>query len=105
MSKKVDVEVSLSEVLLHLRDSGAFRRALMEVAEKKAPGADIGNITMRRSGGELPDSDLDAVTGGASAIGTGGSIPQVSQIPYSPIGGTALQPNINRLPGFADTTW
>jgi len=103
MGKKVDVEITLSEVLLHLRDSGAFRRALMEVAEKKAPGAEIGNITMRRAGGELPDADLDAVTGGAAA--TVATIPQVSQIQYQPVGTSALGPSINRLPGFADTTW
>ena len=105
MAKK-DVEVSLSEVLVHLRDTGAFRRAVMEVAEKKAPGADIGNITMRRTGGELPDADLDAVVGGASLSPTGGSIPQVSQFQYQPIGGGGVQlPGGGALPGFADTTW
>ncbi len=75
----------------------------MEVAEKKASGAEIGNITMRRAGGELPDADLDAVTGGA--VATGGSIPQVSQIQYAPVGSSALSPGVHKLPGFADTTW
>ena len=104
MAKKIDVEINLSEVLVHLRDSGAFRRAVMEVAEKKASGAEIGNITMRRSGGELPDSDLDTVAGGAMA--TGASIPQVSQIQYSPIGAQGVGGVGGvKLPGFADTTW
>ncbi|HEX4340931.1 MAG TPA: hypothetical protein VH062_33715 [Polyangiaceae bacterium] len=103
MGKKVDVEINLSEVLVHLRDSGAFRRAVMEVAEQKAPGAEIGNITMKRAGGELPDADLDAVTGGAVASPMGGSIPQVSQIQYAPVGGANVRPG--HLTGFADTTW
>ena len=111
MSKKVDVEINLSEVLVHLRDSGAFRRAVMEVAETKAPGAEIGDITMHRTGGELPDTDLDAVVGGASLATTGGSIPQISRFQYQPVGvGGITKPGLPggglpNLPGFADTTW
>lgn len=91
---KQDIELNLSEVLIHLRDSGAFRRAVMEVAEKKAGGAQIGNITLRRAGGELPDADLDAVVGGAITTTTT-TIPQTSQLSYQ-------SPS---LAGFADTTW
>lgn len=104
-----DVEVNLSEVLIHLRDSGAFRAAVMAVAETKAPGEEIGEITLHRDGGELSDADLDAVAGGAS-IGT--TIPAISRFRYQRI---EKIPGIGRpgipggglpgLPGFADTTW
>jgi hypothetical protein len=90
---KQDIELNLSEVLIHLRDSGAFRRAVMEVAEKKAGGTEIGNITLRRAGGELPDADLDAVTGGALPTTT--TVPLTSQLQYQ----------APSLSGFADTTW
>jgi len=102
MAKK-DVEVNLSEVLVHLRDSGAFRRALMEVAEKKAPGSQIGNITLHRGGGgEISDTDLDAVVGGATL--TGGTIPKTTQVQYQPIGGGGI-PDLGAGMGFADTSW
>ena len=59
MAKK-DVEVNLSEVLIHLRDTGAFRAAVMQVAQKKAGGGEIGEIILKREGGELSEEDLKA---------------------------------------------
>jgi hypothetical protein len=103
MAKK-DVQINLSEVLVHLRNSGAFRAAVMQVAQAKAPGADIGNITLNREGGELSDQDLKSVTGGVSRTAVGSSIPQVAQFKFEPLGGGADLAGL-RLPGFADTTW
>jgi hypothetical protein len=99
-----DVQVNLSEVLVHLRNSGAFRAAVMQVAQAKAPGAEIGNITLNREGGELSDQDLKAVTGGVSRSLAGSSIPQTAQFKFEPLGGGADLARL-RLPGFADTTW
>ena len=84
---KTDVQINLSDVLVHLRNSGAFRAAVMQVAQAKAPGADIGTITLNRDGGELTDQDLKAVTGGVSRTSVGSSIPQVAQFKFEPIGG------------------
>lgn len=102
-----DVDIQLSEVLRHLRDSGAFRQAVIAVAEAKAGGEEIGEITLRRDGAELSDQDLDAVAGGASA----GTIAYIAQFRYQRIGNI---PTIERvkvpggpqgLPGFADAIW
>ena len=46
---KTDVQINLSDVLVHLRNSGAFRAAVMQVAQAKAPGADIGTRISRLS--------------------------------------------------------
>jgi hypothetical protein len=94
---KTDVKINLSEVLVHLRDSGAFRAAVMKVAQSKAPGAEIGEITLSRDSGELSEKDLKAVTGGitSSLIGT---IPQTARYSFEPEGA-------RRLAGFADTKW
>jgi hypothetical protein len=105
MAKK-DVQISLADVLVHLRNSGAFRAAVMEVAQAKAPGAEIGTITLNRDGGELSDADLKAVTGGVSRSLGGSSIPQTSQFNFEAIGkGGAADLGKIKLPGFADTTW
>ena len=101
---KTDVQISLADVLVHLRDSGAFRTAVMEVAKAKAHGAEIGNITLNRDGGELSDQDLKAVTGGVSKATVGSSIPQISQFKFEDLGGGGVQ-GLRRPMGFADTTW
>ena len=105
MAKK-DVQISLGDVLVHLRNSGAFRAAVMEVAQAKAPGAEIGTITLNRDGGELSEADLNAVTGGITRTLTGGSIPQTSQFKFEAIEAKGAA-NIGtvKLAGFADTTW
>ncbi len=90
----IDVEVKLSEVLLRLRDTGAFRQALREVAEAKAGGKEIGNIKVTgkgSAGGELGEDELNAVVGGA-----GGGLQNVdTSVTYAAI----------KRMGFADTTW
>jgi hypothetical protein len=99
MANGIDVEVHLSEVLLRLRDSGAFRQALREVAEAKAGGKEIANVRLTNKGGsgEISDDDLNAVVGGASA-------PTIDKsIAYPELKAKTL-----KLPqgmGFADTTW
>ena len=90
---KTDVQINLSDVLVHLRNSGAFRAAVMQVAQAKAPGADIGTITLNRDGGELSDQDLKAVTGGINPTQIG-TIPKTTQFRFE-----------TRAMGFADTTW
>jgi hypothetical protein len=105
MAKK-DVQVNLSEVLVHLRNSGAFRAAVMQVAEAKAGGTDIGTITLNRDGGELSEQDLKAVTGGVTRSLVGSSIPQTAQFKFERVGGGGvIDPGRIALPGFADTTW
>ena len=101
MAKK-DVEVNLSEVLIHLRNTGAFRAAVMQVAQKKAGGGEIGEIILKREGGELSEEDLKAVSGGVSRTSVGSSIPQLARFKFEPISGDISG---LRLPGFADTTW
>lgn len=98
---KTDVQINLSDVLLHLRNSGAFRAAVMQVAQAKAPGKEIGNITLNRDGGELSEQDLKSVTGGISSSQIG-TIPKTAQFKFELTGGADLA---RRPMGFADTTW
>src|SRR5262245_41064243 len=104
MAKK-DVQISLSDVLVQLRDSGAFRAAVMQVAQAKAGGSDVGTITLNRDGGELSEADLKAVSGGVGRTPGGASIPQTSQFSFESLGGGVASLGKAKLPGFADTTW
>jgi bacteriocin-like protein len=65
MANKVDVSVSLNEVLAKLTKDGTLRKALLELAEEKAKGQPVGNIQLAGQT-ELSDKDLQAVTGGAA---------------------------------------
>ena len=64
MANKVDVSVSLNEVLAKLTKDGTLRKALLELAEEEGKGSagwqhPVGGVRPSRS-----DKDLQAVTGG-----------------------------------------
>jgi bacteriocin-like protein len=64
MASKVDVTVSLNEVLAKLTKDGTLRKALLELADEKAKGQPVGSIQLAGQT-ELSEKDLQAVTGGA----------------------------------------
>jgi bacteriocin-like protein len=72
MASKVDVTVSLNEVLTKLTKDGTLRKALIEIADEKAKGQPVGNIQLAGQT-ELSDNDLQAVTGGALRTGSAGT--------------------------------
>lgn len=63
MTNKVDVSISLNEVLDKLLKDGTIRKTLLELAEEKAKGQPVGNIQLSGRS-ELNEQDLQAVTGG-----------------------------------------
>jgi bacteriocin-like protein len=69
MTNKVDVSISLNEVLDKLLKEGTIRKALLELAEEKAKGQPVGNIKLSGRT-ELSEHDLQAVTGGGMATVT-----------------------------------
>lgn len=91
-----------------MRDSGAFRQALREVADAKAGGQEIANVKLISKGGagELGDDELNAVVGGAGTVAGSPTFdksvayPQLKTAPTKLPGG-----GLPQLPGFADTTW
>jgi hypothetical protein len=95
MASKVDVSVSLNEVLAKLTKDGTLRKALMEIAEEKAKGQPVGNINLAGQR-ELSDQDLQAVTGGA--------VTSASSIDYSVLRSPTQPIDASRL-AAADTRW
>lgn len=65
MANKVDVSVSVNEVLDKLLKDGTIRKALLEIADEKAKGQPVGNIQLSGRT-ELNEQDLQAVTGGTT---------------------------------------
>ena len=97
---KTNIEVSLSEVALRLRDSGAFRAALLEVANEKAKGEDIDKVTI--TAGQRPGDEFAQLIGGA------GSFNRTVDFSSLSVGGDtdlSSQSRAVRRTGFADTTW
>lgn len=95
MANKVDVSVSLNDVLMKLTKDGTLRKALLEIAEEKAKGQPVGNIQLTGQS-ELSDKDLQAVTGGAmrSASSIDYAVLRSPTAPFDPAGLAA-----------ADTRW
>jgi hypothetical protein len=89
-----DVKVDVGEVLLALRDNGEFRKALLEIAEQKAKGAEIGKVEL-----VMDEQTRDM---GNSLIAREFGAPRV--IDYDKLVNPGrIDPG--RLAGFADTTW
>ena len=66
----MDVTITQSEIMNKLNQSGALRKAVLEIAEAKAGGQPVGNIHFRTGGEALSSSELKSVVGGAAATGT-----------------------------------
>jgi hypothetical protein len=106
MSAEQEVEIRVSEVLLHLRENGAFRRALDEVVQKKAAGQEVATVKVVTDlvpSEELGEEELEAVAGGMEMMA---QLEPRNVISYRyPIAELPPQ-RIPGLPGsFADTSW
>jgi hypothetical protein len=101
------IEVRVSEILEHLRDSGQFREALNAIVAQRTGGQDDVEVTVvpdLAPAGELSDADLAKVAGGASAVVAGPKVVAIDKDKLQKIPAGKLPPG--GLPaGFADTTW
>ncbi len=103
------IEVRVSEVLEHLRDSGQFRAALNAIVAERTGGQDDVEVTVipdLAPAGELSDDDLAKVAGGAamSPVTAAPKVVAIDKDKLQKIPAGKLPPG--GLPaGFADTTW
>ncbi len=100
------IEVRVSEILEHLRDSGQFRAALNDIVAQRTGGQDDVEVTVipdLAPSSELSDDDLAKVAGGGAA-GAVPAAPKVVAINKDNL--RAVPGTVPELPrGRADTTW
>ena len=103
------IEVRVSEILEHLRDSGQFRAALNAIVAQRTGGQEDVEVTVvpdLAPAGELSDDDLAKVAGGAGTPMAVATSPQVVAIDREKLQKVTPKLPPGGLPqGFADTTW